>query len=202
MMKTNEYSYIKTAVICVIIILNMIMNSLVIAVIARYPQLREDRTTLFMFSLSVSDLAAGCTFMPISAVLCSRVTPGVVDTVGLLPKIHAFTMWWFGFNSMYSLCWLTISKAIVILNPFKVERFLTRKRCYIIVGMNWMIGGLLAISVFTRDILGYCEVHVWQGERARWDGGLPVTFCIRRSIACLTNRLWHTAHIHRRSAHS
>ncbi|KAK2193194.1 hypothetical protein NP493_14g07102 [Ridgeia piscesae] len=130
----------------------MIMNSLVIAVIARYPQLREDRTTLFMFSLSVSDLAAGCTFMPISAVLCSRVTPGVVDTVGLLPKIHAFTMWWFGFNSMYSLCWLTISKAIVILNPFKVERFLTRKRCYIIVGMNWMIGGLLAISVFTRDI--------------------------------------------------
>ena len=71
MMNRNEYSYIKTPVICVIIILNVIMNSLVIAVIARYPQLREDRTTLFMFSLSVSDLAVGCTFMPITAALCS-----------------------------------------------------------------------------------------------------------------------------------
>ena len=152
MMNTNEYTYIKTAVIGVIITLNVIMNSLVIAVIARYPQLREDRTTLFMFSLSVSDLAAGCTFMPISAVLCSRATPEVAYMVGLLPKVHAFTVWWFGFNSMYSLCWLTISKAIVILNPFKVERLLSHKRCYIIIGMNWMIGGLVAVGVFKMDI--------------------------------------------------
>ena len=152
MMNMNEYSYIKTPVICVIIILNVIMNSLVIAVIARYPQLREDRTTLFMFSLSVSDLAAGCTFMPISAALCSRATPEVADMVGLLPKMHAFMMSWLGFNSMYSLCWLTISKAIVILNPFKVERYLTHKRCYFIIAMTWIIGCVLALGNFTMDI--------------------------------------------------
>ena len=151
MMTMNEYSYIKTAVICVIIILNVIMNSLVIAVIARYPQLREDRTTLFMFSLTVSDLAAGCTFMPISAALCSRATPEVADMVGLLPKIHAFMMSWFGFNSMYSLCLLTVSKAVVILNPFKVERFLSHKRCYFIIGMIWIIGCLHALGNFTMD---------------------------------------------------
>ena len=57
-MKWNELSDIKAAAICVIIVLNVILNSLVIAVIARYPQLREDRTTLFMFSLSVADLHA------------------------------------------------------------------------------------------------------------------------------------------------
>jgi len=152
MMNMNEYSYIKTTVICVIIVLNLIMNSLVIAVIARYPQLREDRTTLFMFSLSVSDLAAGCTFMPISAALCSRATPEVADMVGLLPEIHAFLVWWLGFNSMYCLCWLTISKAIVILNPFKVERFLTHKCCYFIIGMIWIIGCLLALGNFTMAI--------------------------------------------------
>ena len=152
MMNVNEYAYLNTPVICVIIILNVIMNSLVIAVIARYPQLREDRTTLFMFSLSVSDLAAGCTFMPISAALCSGATPEVSDMTGLLSKIHAFTMWWFGFNSMYSLCWLTISKAIVILNPFKVERYLTHKCCYFIIGMNWIIGCLLPLGIFTMDI--------------------------------------------------
>ena len=152
MMNINEYSYIKVTVVCIIIILNVIMNSLVIAVIARYPQLREDHTTLFMFSLSVSDLAAGCTFMSISAALCSRAMPGIVDTVGLLPEIHAFMVWRFAFNSMYSLCWLTLSKVVVILNPFKVERFLTHKRCYFIISMNWIIGCVLALGNFTMDI--------------------------------------------------
>ena len=71
-MNTKGYPGVKVALICVKIILNVIMNSLVIVVIARYPQLREDRTSLFMFSLSVSDLAAWCTFMPISAALCCR----------------------------------------------------------------------------------------------------------------------------------
>ena len=51
-LKWNELSDVKSAVICVIIVLNVILNSLVIAVIIRYPQLREDRTILFMFSLA------------------------------------------------------------------------------------------------------------------------------------------------------
>ena len=73
MMNMKEYSYFKTTVISIIIILNVIMNSLVIAVIARYPQLLEDRTTIFMFSLSVSDLAAGCTgFVTFHAIRSSR----------------------------------------------------------------------------------------------------------------------------------
>ena len=152
MMNINEYSYIKTTVICVIIILNVIMNSLVIVVIARYPKLRDDRATLFMFSLSVSDLAAGCTFMPISAALCSGATLEVADMVGLLPKLHAFMTWWFGFNSMYSLCWLTISKAIAILKPFKVEQLLSHKRCYFIIALSWIIGCVLAALNFIVNV--------------------------------------------------
>ena len=148
----------KLAVICVIIVMNVIMNSLVIAVIARYPQLREDRTSLFMFSLSVSDLAAGCTFMPISAALCSRATPEVADMVSLLPKIHAFTLWWHGFNSMYCLCWLTISKAIVIVKPFSVELLLTRKCCYVIISVNWIIGCLLALVNCNVDVTWNVEM--------------------------------------------
>ena len=152
MMKTNEFYDTKPAVISSVIVMNVIMNSLVIAVITRYPQLREDRTTLFMFSLSMSDLAAGCTFMPISAALCSRATAGVADMVGYIPKIHAFTMWWFGFNSTYSLCWLTISKAIVILKPFRYEHLLTRKCCYVVNGIIWTTGCLLATANFKVNI--------------------------------------------------
>ena len=194
----------KLAVICVIIVLNVIMNSLVIAVIARYPQLREDRTSLFMFSLSVSDLAAGCTFMPISAALCSRATPGVADMVGLLPKIHIFTMWWFGFNSMYSLCWLTISKTIVILKPLKVEQFLTRKCCYVIIGMNWIIGCLLALVVPFNVTVTWntmmCTYRMPQNENL-------ATFYVPhfRNCRCysgLTNLVWNNTHNHSGNAHS
>ena len=134
---------VKPALISGIILMNVIMNSLVITVIARYPELREDRTTLFMLSLSVSDLAAGCTFMPISAALCSSATPHVVEMTGILPKLHPFTLWWFGFNSMYSLCWLTISKAIVVLKPFRFERLLTHRFCRVTILLTWIIGGLL-----------------------------------------------------------
>ena len=143
---TTTFRDVKPSFISGIIVMNVIMNSLVITVIARYPELREDRTTLFMLSLSVSDLAAGCTFMPISAALCSSATPLVVEMTGILPKLHAFTMSWFGFNSMYSLFWLTISKAIVVLKPFRFERLLTHRFCRVTILLTWIIGGLLATT--------------------------------------------------------
>ena len=152
MMNTNEQSNIKFAVFCVIIILNVIMNSLVIAVIARYPKLREDRPTIFMFSLSLSDLAAGCTYMPINAALCYGTSPGVADIAGLFPNVQVFALWWFSFNSMHSLCWLTISKAILIMKPFKAEQLLTRKRCYVIIAITWTVGFLLAAINFSVHV--------------------------------------------------
>ena len=152
MLNDTAFHDVKASFISAIILMNVIMNSLVIAVIARYPELREDRTTLFMLSLSVSDLAAGCTFMPISAALCSSATPHVVEITGILPKLHAFTMWWFGFNSMYSLCWLTISKAIVILKPFRCERLLTHICCRGTILLTWVIGGMLATIQLHADI--------------------------------------------------
>ena len=147
-MKTNTFYDAKPAVISAIIVMNVIMNSLVIVVIARYPELREDRTTLFMLSLSVSDLAAGCTFMPISAALCSRATPGVADMHERLPNLHAFMMGWLAFNSMHSLCWLNISKTIAILNPLRCEQLLTHICCYIIIAITWIVGCVLASMNF------------------------------------------------------
>ena len=133
---TKGYPGVETTVICVILTLNVIMNSLVIAVIVRYRNLRENRATLFMFSLSVSELAIGCTFMPICAALCYGARQGVAEDVRLLPNVQAFMMCWFGFNSIYFLCWLTISKAIVILNPFKFQELFSNTRCYIVIGLT------------------------------------------------------------------
>ena len=155
-MKTNNFYNAKPTVIGAIIVVNVMMNSLVITVIARYPELREDSTTLFMLSLSVSDLAAGCTFMPISAALCSRATPGVAHVHEGLPNLHAFMMWWLGFNSMHSLCWLNISKTIAILKPLRCG-ILTHRCCYIIIAITWIVGCVLA-SVNFKVSLGWNSV--------------------------------------------
>ena len=119
-MHTITFDDTKVVVICIIIILNVIINSLVIAVISRNLQLGEDRTTLFMFSLSLSDLASGCTCM---------------NLVDFLPKVHFLLMWWFGFNSMYSLCCLTVAKAIVILKPLRANNLLPYKRCHVFIAI-------------------------------------------------------------------
>ena len=143
-MDVDDFNDVKPVIISSVIVLNVIMNSLVTAAIARYPALREDRTALFMFTLCVSDLAGGCTAMPISAALCSRVTPTVRTYVAYLPKIQMFCYWFFGFNSMHSMGWVALSKMIAIATPFRYEQLLTRNRCYGIIFFNWVVGATLA----------------------------------------------------------
>ena len=72
-MSDLEFDDIKPFIIVAIIVLNLTLNSLVIAVIVKHQQLREDRTRLFMLSLPLSDLANGCLTMLISAVVCSKI---------------------------------------------------------------------------------------------------------------------------------
>ena len=141
----------KPAIISTVIMVNIITNSLVIAVLARYPALREDRTSLFMFSLCVADLAGGCTAMPISAALCSSATPNVRLTTQYLPKIQMFCFWWFGFNSTHSVTWVALSKMVAILKPFRYEQLLARNRCYGIIAFNWVVGAVLAAAKLTFD---------------------------------------------------
>ena len=147
-METYISNDVKTAIISAVIILNIITNCLVIAVIARNSELREDRTTLFMCSLSLSDLAAGCTVMPISAAVCSDASPSVKHMT-ILPDLHMFFMWWFSFNSLHSLCWLTVCKMVSVLKPFRYEQLFTRNRCYGIIVFNWVVGAALAATKFT-----------------------------------------------------
>ena len=136
----------KPVIISIVIVVNITLNFIVIAVIAKYPQLREDRTTLFMFSLTLSDLAAGCTCMPISAALCSNATPSVRNMLRYLPKIQAVGLTWFSFNSLHSLCWMTVCKMVAILKPFRYEQLLTRNRCYFIIACIWLTGALIAVT--------------------------------------------------------
>ena len=148
-MDANDFNDVKPVIISVVIALNIIMNGLVIAVIAKYPELRQDCTTLFMCSLCLSDLAGGCTTMPVSAAFCSRATPTVWLSTTYLPQVQMFCQWWFSFNSAHSLSWVAISKLIAITKPLRCEQILSRKRCYVILAFNWIVGAALAASTFS-----------------------------------------------------
>ena len=145
-MDATEYDDFRPIVISVMIILNIILNVTAIVVIIRYPQLREDRTTLFMFSLTMSDLANGCLATPISAAQCSSWTPNVRSDTTYFPKIHAAFSVWFTVTSTYSLCWVTVCKMFAITNPFRCEQILTRNRCYVIICVIWLIGATMSAT--------------------------------------------------------
>ena len=143
----DDFDDSKPLIISAVIVANMIANSIMVAVIAKYPQLREDRLTLFVFSLALSDLGNGCTAFPISAALCSRATPNVRNMVAFLPKIHATLSVWFTTCSTHSMCLMTVCKLIAITKPLRYEQILTRNRCYFIICCIWIADLLLALTV-------------------------------------------------------
>ena len=157
---------LKPVIIGAVITMNITLNVLVITVIAKYPQLREDRTTLFMLSLTLSDLANGCTAMPISAAVCSSATPTVRSMMYTLPRILQVCSVWFNFTSMHSLCWVTVCKMIAITKPLRYEQLLTSSRCYLIITCIWLSGACLAtlgtrfITNLNADTCTYDVPHV------------------------------------------
>ena len=118
-MNTTLFEAVKPAVISAVIAMNISLNALVIAVIVKHIQLREDRTTLFLLALTLSDLANGCTAMPISAAICSNVTPQARTMIRYVAKVQIMCTVWFAFNSMHSLCWVTVCKMIAITQPLR-----------------------------------------------------------------------------------
>ena len=123
----------KPVIISAVIVMNITLNGLVIAVIAKYSQLREDHMTLFIFSLTLCELANGCTAMPISAAVCSNATPNVRNMLPYVPRVLQVCSVWFSFTSVHSLCWVTVCKMIAITKPLRYEQLLTRNRCYFII---------------------------------------------------------------------
>ena len=148
-MDAYKFSIVKTVIISVVIVLNITVNCLATAVIARYPALREHHTTLFMLSRCVSDLALGCTALPISAALCSSASTALRLTARYVPEIQMFFFWWFAFNSLDNFSWVALSKMVVILNPLPYEQLFNRNRCYGIIAFNWVVGAALAATTFT-----------------------------------------------------
>ena len=127
-----------------VVVLNVVLNSTVIAVIVKYPQLRDNPTNLFMFSLFGADLVLGITALPIGATLCS-IESIAKDEDSYLVAIQFAGLRWCFFASLLSLCFVTVSKMVSITRPLHCDRMFTKTRCYVIVASIWVTGAVLVI---------------------------------------------------------
>ena len=148
----TTHTTIKATYIGSFSILNIMANSIVIAVIAKYPHLREDRTNLFMLSLMVSDILYGVLPTPLSAVLCSSSGKSVLSAMPYLPNVHILLSRWIATVSLNSLSWVTMCKMIAITKPFTYERYLNSTRCYIIITVIWSIGLMIGLCSFLVSV--------------------------------------------------
>ena len=148
----STYTEIKLATIGTLMTLDLVTSSIVIAVLTRYPQLREDRTNLFMLSLMVSDISYGITVMPISAMLCSNAGESILDLIPQLPNIWMVFSRMLGTISFNSLAWVTVCKMIAITKPFVYERYLSTIRCYIIIALIWTFSFIVGIVSLRVDV--------------------------------------------------
>ena len=152
-MDVDKLGQFKTVVISAVIILNITINLIVIAVIVKHPQLREDRMTLFMLSLTISDLGTGCTSLPIIAAVCSDATPNARNMTYYLPKIMMVCYMLFNVSSIHSLCWVTVYTMIAITKPLRCEQILTRNRCCYMICYNWLVGAVFASALLQFDTI-------------------------------------------------
>ena len=144
----------KMVIIISVVVLNVAMNSTVISVFAKYSQLRDNPTHVFMFSLSCADLVLGITALPISATLCSSAS--IAKEAETYPIAIQFAgLRWCLFASLLSLCFVTVSKMVAITRPLHCDRIFTKTRVYVIVASIWAIGAVL--------------VFVWSGTVLKWN---------------------------------
>ena len=138
------------------------MNSLLIAIVIRYAELREDRTALFMISLSLADLGSGVIALPISASLCSGATPTVQHMTLYLPKINMISMTFFSIVSLHSQAWVALYKMVSVLKPLRYEQLLSRNRCYGIIVSTWVVGAALASTTLTSSCTWNTDVCTYR----------------------------------------
>ena len=125
-------------------VLNIVLNSTVIAVIVKYPQLRGNPTNLFMCSLFGADIVLGMTALPISTTLCSIASIAKEEDSYLVAMNFAGLRWCF-FASLLTLCFVTVSKMVSITRPLHCDRIFSKSRCYVIVASIWVTGAVLVI---------------------------------------------------------
>ena len=135
---------VQVAAISLSAVANIVLNSLVMIVIARTSTLREDRTTLFMFSVAASDLVFGVCIMTTSAVVCSHPE---IRSDEFVPGFFTLCAWLI-LTSMYNMCSVSLCKMFAVVYPLRYLALVTERRCYYVIIWNWTASIILTAPIY------------------------------------------------------
>ena len=144
----GDVNTVKVTVVSLSAAANIVLNSLVMAVILRTPSLRDDRTSLFMFSLATSSLAFGVCCSIGSAIMCSH--PAL--NTATFNTVYIIIAGWFTVASLYNLCCVSLCKMAAVVYPLRYLAAVTERRCYLVILFNWTISIALAAPFAFNDV--------------------------------------------------
>ena len=148
----DDVNPVKVTVVSLSAAANIVVNSLVMAVILRTPSLRDDLTSLFMFSLATSSLAFGVCCSIGSAIMCSH---PALNTDAFI-SVYIVVAGWFMFASLYNLCCISLCKMAAVVYPLSYLAVVTERRCYLLILFNWTISIALAAPFAFFDMWSQC----------------------------------------------
>ena len=175
-----DINSVKVTVVSLSAAANIVLNSLVIAVIVKTAKLREDRTTLFVFSLAVSGLAFGICCTVSSAIFCSR--PEMTNADGFA-SIYMALAAWFTVASLYNLCCISVCKMVAVVYPLRYLVVVTERRCDFVIFFNWIVSASFAAHFCFIGVTWSRYVCIGELRQTNWKSSaymfaLEVIYCL------------------------
>ena len=104
----------------------------------------------FLASLCVADFSAGLLIDPVWMVIRCLIQPPRTATVLIMVldmlSIHTTAA------TVSNLCCVSVDRFIAIRFPFRYQDIITKKRCYAVIIMVWLISLLLLFPVIFEDV--------------------------------------------------
>ena len=148
----SEQDIVSRTIFSILILTNVVGNSLVILVIIRNHSMKTPMNYLLL-NLAVADLTAGVFLAP-SLMLEPTTTypPGLTGEVLCRLFTSGYFAWAGVFSSVFSLLFVAFDRYYAIMKPYSIRHRITIKKLKIFIPACWIMG----------TILGFPELFVWE----------------------------------------
>ena len=141
----SEQDIVSRTIFSILILTNVVGNSLVILVILKSRSMKTPMNYLLL-NLAVADLTAGVFLAP-SLMLEPTTTypPGLTGEVLCRLFTSGYLAWAAFFPSAYSLVFIAFERYYAIIKPYSIRHRITIKNLKIFIPACWIIGAILSV---------------------------------------------------------
>ena len=164
----SDQDIVSRTIYSILILTNVVGNSLVILVIIRSRSMKTPMNYLLL-NLAVADLTAGVFLAPyLMLEPTTTYPPGLTGEVLCRLFTSGYFSWAAFFPSVYSLVFIAYDRYYAIMKPFDIRHRITIKNLKIFIPACWIIGAILSFP-----FLFVIEFHS-RGLVCRWNRHTPL----------------------------